>query len=142
MVEFTHDLASDVDKQKNVDCIFLDFRKAFDVVAYSLLIGKLRHYELDDRVFAWIAQYLRSRKMSVSLDGCSSTYVSVTSGVPQGSVLGPLLFLLFASDITLGITSSFRMFADDCIVYRAINSDVDKQALQNDLDLIVAWCEK
>lgn len=142
LVEFTHDLASAVDKQQSVDCIFLDFRKAFDVVAYSLLIGKLRHYELDDRVFAWIAQYLRSRKMSVSLDGCSSTYVSVTSGVPQGSVLGPLLFLLFASDITLGITSSFRMFADDCIVYRAINSDVDKQALQNDLDLIVAWCEK
>lgn len=123
-----------------MDCVFLDFRKAFDVVAHSLLISKLKAYNLDGQIIAWIAEYLSLRKQAVVLNGISSQYASVTSGVPQGSVLGPLLFLLYINDISIGIQSSFRMFADDYVVYRVVDSISDSQILQVDLTTIADWC--
>lgn len=140
LVEFTHDLALAIDKRKVVDCIFLDFRKAFDIVPHDLLVSKLRGYKLNESVIAWIAEYLSLRQQSVVLNGCSSGYVPVTSGVPQGSVLGPLLFLLYINDIAIGLKSSFRMFADDCVLYRTIDNERDSEYLQHDLNVISSWC--
>lgn len=74
------------------------------------------------------------------LNGMQSDQVDVTSGVPQGSVLGPLLFLIYMNDICCGISSRLRMFADDCVLYRVIHTVDDHTALQNDLDLISTWC--
>lgn len=141
-MEFTHDLVLAIDKRQIIDCIFLDFRKAFDVVAHDLLISKLHAYKLNKKVIAWISEYLSNRQQSVVLNGISSDLAAVTSGVPQGSVLGPLLFLLYINDITRGITSTFRMFADDCVVYRVIDSDSDFSSLQSDLDSVSSWCAK
>lgn len=72
---------------------------------------------LDESVVAWVAEYLRARRQLVMLNGFSSVYTQVTSGVPQGSVLGPLLFLLFINNIANCVKSSFKMFANGCVIY-------------------------
>lgn len=140
LTEFAHDLAQSVDSRKQVDCVFLDFRKAFDTVPHCFILEKLKRLNIDKNVYNWIANYLTDRKQCVVINGVKSPPVDVTSGVPQGSVLGPLLFLIFINDITQGITSRMRIYADDCILYREINSDTDVSALQIDLDRICLWC--
>lgn len=140
LVEFYHDLASDVDEGGQIDFIFLDFQKAFDTVSHSLLLNKLRMLNLDLAVLRWIENYLFQRRQCVVLNGKNSDYVDVTSGVPQGSVLGPLLFLIYINDISFGISSCIRLFADDCVVYRKIKSSDDAAQLQVDLDHIHSWC--
>lgn len=142
LVEFFHELASNVDEGGQTDCVFLDFRKAFDTVSHSLLLAKLQTLNFDPNVFIWITNYLLNRRQCVLLNGKCSSYVNVTSGVPQGSVLGPLLFLIFVNDISVGISSRMRLFADDCVLYRQVQNEGDCAYLQNDLDCIVQWCQK
>ena len=103
---------------------------------------KLKYYRIDSQVINWIAKWLTSRKQCVLLDGESSDYVPVTSGVPQGTVLGPLLFLIYINDIIENITSKLRLFADDCLLYRVITSEQDTVALQKDLDILAQWASK
>lgn len=100
--------------------VFLDFRKAFDTVSHPLLLSKLESLNLDLSVLRWIENYLFQRRQCVVLNGESPEYVNVTSGVPQGSVLGPLLFLICVNDISTGVSSCIRLFANDCVVYRKI----------------------
>lgn len=140
LVEFYHDLSSSIDESGQIDCIFLDFQKAFDSVSHALLLQKLKSFNLDLNVIIWIENYLKHRRQCVVLNGKASSYVDVTSGVPQGSVLGPLLFLIYINDISVGISSSIRLFADDCVVYRKIKSEQDASQLQNDLVHIHDWC--
>lgn len=140
LTEFYHALFTTVDRGEQIDCVFLDFRKAFDTVSHSLLIQKLALLNLDTSVLNWIQAYLCSRWQCTVLDGETSDFVEVTSGVPQGSVLGPLLFLIFINDIHVGVTSQLRLFADDCVVYRCIKNDEDSRQLQADLDKIELWC--
>lgn len=99
LVEFYHDLTSDVDSGGQTDCIFLDFCKAFDTVTHSFLCNKLKLLNIDPDVLRWIENYLSQRRQCVILNGKSSEYVDVTSKVPQDSVLGPLLFLVYIKDI-------------------------------------------
>ncbi len=89
----------------------------------------------------WIEAFLTGRTQRVVVDGEASAPASVLSGVPQGSVLGPLLFLLFVNDITGGISSSVHLFADDCLIYREINPQEDSVKLQKDLDNLVKWSD-
>jgi ribonucleases P/MRP protein subunit RPP40 len=88
-----------------------------------------------------VESFLKNRKQQVTVDGKVSTEVAVTSGVPQGSVLGPLLFIIFINDICDDISSQIRLFADDVVLYREIRSEEDRVILQSDLDVIVAWCQ-
>ena len=81
------------------------------------------------------------RTQRVVLDGFSSNYVKVESGVPQGTVLGPIMFLLYINDINVGVSSSLRLFADNCVLYRIIESDQDQKCLQPDLNMIFAWSQ-
>ena len=113
--------------------IILDFSKAFDRVPHQRLLIKLRHYGIQGTTFKWIQSFLSSRNQQVVVDGATSDKVSVISGVPQGTVLGPLLFLLFINDLPACVESKTRLFADDCIVYRNVKTLQDCQALQNDL---------
>ena len=122
------DLARALDKRKQVDAILLDFSKAFDKVSHSLLAAKLDHYGVRGMNLAWIRDFLQDRTQVVVLKGDKSDVVPVTSGVPQGSVLGPALFLVYINDLPERVKSTPRLFADDCILYREINSDADSSS--------------
>lgn len=136
---FTQELAEYVDKGIQVDAILLDFSKAFDVVPHNRLIDKFSGMNLDHRVIRWIENFLTNRTQSVQVGTTMSNSIKVTSGVPQGTVLGPALFIGFINDISKEIKSSIRLFADDCIIYRPIKSLDDQLALQDDLDIAQKW---
>ena len=133
------DLVSAVNEGKQVDTFILDFFKAFDRVPHGSLLYKLNHYGINGNLLAWVETFLTERTQSVALEGVSSSPCRVTSGVPQGTVLGPLLFLLYVNDLPLCISSSIRLFADDCLLYRTINDSNDSLSLQNDLNASSKW---
>ena len=133
------DLSSSLDKGIQTDMLVLDFSKAFDRVPHQRLLRKLEHFGVRGTTHSWIASFLSGRTQSVVVEGSSSDRVPVVSGVPQGSVLGPMLFLLFINDFLDKITSNSRLFADDCIVYRQIIGISDCEALQEDLNMLVEW---
>ena len=125
-----------------VDIIYLDFKKAFDKVPHQRLLLKLKAHGIGDSITDWIEQWLTDRRQRVVVDGEVSNWKSVLSGVPQGSVLGPILFLIYINDLDDSITSNVLKFADDTKLFRKVNTDGDKQHLQNDLDRLVKWSEK
>ena len=114
------------------------FRRTLADGEVRLLI-KLRHYGIQGTTFKWIQSFMSSRNQQVVVDGATSDKVPVISGVPQGTVLGPLLFLLFINDLPACVESKTRIFADDCIVYRNVKTLQDCQALQNDLFKLTDW---
>ena len=134
-----HDIVTAADMGNRVDMIFLDFSKAFDMVPHRRLLSKLKHYGITGSVLSWIDGFLSHRTQRVVVEGSSSGETTVDSGVPQGSVLGPLLFLLFINDLPSQVTSSCRLFADDCVLYRPIKDQQDNIALQNDLKRLEEW---
>ena len=119
-----HDLAKVVNDSGQVDMLVLDFAKAFDTVAHKRLLGKLESYGIDGNLYGWIQAFLEveGRTQRVVVDGETSGSASVKSGVPQGSVLGPLLFLIFINDLAEHTTSTVRLFADDCVMYKSVKS--------------------
>ncbi|XP_074616985.1 uncharacterized protein LOC141876332 isoform X2 [Acropora palmata] len=119
-----------------------DFSKAFDTVPHARLLKKLEHYGINELVLGWIRSWLLNRSQRVIIDGASSNEVSVRSGVPQGTVLGPLMFLIYINDIGEHITSNLRLFADDSLLYSAIDIPQDCLALQEDLDKLSQWSYK
>ena len=119
----------------------LDFAKAFDKVPHDLLLQKLTHYGISGNIHNWIKSWLMNRSQVVQVDGAQSDPVRVTSGVPQGSVLGPLMFLIFINDIHCEISSQLRLFADDTLIYRVIDSDQDYHTLQSDLNKLSEWAQ-
>ena len=133
------DLSKALKDRKQVDCILLDFAKAFDKVSHKKLIAKLRYNGVDGNTLLWIEDFLKDRTQVVVVDGIESEVAPVTSGVPQGTVLGPALFLVYINDLPDGLTGTPRLFADDCLLYRVINSQADTDALQHDLDLLQQW---
>ena len=138
-----HDIASAYNKKgSQIDIAVLDFSKAFDTVPHDGLLSKLKHYGIDDKIWLWISNFLKQRKQRVVVDGIQSDLVTVDSGVPQGTVLGPILFLLHINDLPSVISSKVRLFADDCLVYREIKNRQDQIALQKDLNLLENWGSK
>ncbi len=127
------------DQNVQTDLAILDFSKAFDTVPHNSLLGKLEHYGINNNIRNWISAFLKTRHQCVVVDGVKSSPVTVDSGVPQGTVLGPLLFLLHINDLPQHVTSTVRMFADDCLLYRAIKSQQDQLELQHDIDSLVTW---
>ena len=125
-----------------VDIIYLDFQKAFDKVPHQRLLLKLKAHGIGDSITDWIEQWLTDRRQRVVVDGEVSNWKSVLSGVPQGSVLGPIVFLIYINDLDNNITSNVLKFADDTKLFRKVNTDGDKQHLQKDLDTLVKWSEK
>ena len=124
---------------KQTDLIIMDLAKAFDKVPHRRLLHKLDYYEIRGSTHKWINSWLSGCTQKVVLDGQASDLVQVLSGVPQGSVLGPILFLIFINDLPDNIRSSVRLFADDCVLYRNIHSIQDCFILQEDLTSLGQW---
>ena len=142
MLCFLEEITKWIDVGSPVDIIYLDFQKAFDKVPHQRLLLKLKAHGIGDSITDWIEQWLTDRRQRVVVDGEVSNWKSVLSGVPQGSVLGPILFLIYINDLDDSITSNVLKFADETKLFRKVNTDGDKQHLQNDLDRLVKWSEK
>ena len=110
------DIADSFDEVVGIDAIIIDFYKAFDLVPHDRLLMKLAASGVDSRLVVWVREFLIDRTQKVRVGGKLSKEVKVTSGVPQGSLLGPLMFLVYVHDIWRNIDSSIRLFADDCII--------------------------
>ena len=122
--------------------MYLDYSKAFDKVDHKLLIRKLHCYSFDPKIIRWINSFLSDRKQAVVVDGHSSFLAPIISGVPQGTVLRPILFLIFINDIEHCITNSIiRCFADDTSVSIPVFREQDVAKLQNDLYSVINWSE-
>ena len=118
--------------------IIIDFAKAFDKIPHSRLLYELDYYGIRRSTHRWISSLL-SGSSQVVLDGQASDPVPVLSGVPQGSVLGLVLFMVFINDLPDNIRSSVCLFADDCVLYRNTCTPSDCLILQGDLDRLVQW---
>ena len=125
---------------KQVDAIVLDFAKAFDKVPHKRLLMKLKYYGITGPIYSWIRAFLSNRTQHVVIDGIASDSSLVTSGVPQGTVLGPILFLIYINDLPESLKySSARLFADDSLIFRIIKTFEDCILLQKDLEALEAW---
>ena len=139
LIMLIEDLARSASVGKQTDIILLDFSKAFDKVNHSKLLWKLHQYGIRGQVLSWVRAFLGSRSQQVVIDGEESESIPVTSGVPQGSVLGPILFLIYINDLPDEVRSQVRLFADDTALYLTMESEDDGSALQNDLDILSVW---
>ena len=142
LIETVHDWMTAMDNKTQIDAILLDFTKAFDKLHHLRLLSKLTSYGITGDTQNWIKSFLYNRKQRVSVNGALSDITYVTSGVPQVSVLGPVLFLLYMNDINGNIKSSIRLFADDSIIYRKISSKPDHEILQTDRSQLQTLSDK
>ena len=125
--------------RKAQDLEIFNFRKVFDKVPYQRLLSKLYHYGIQGKTLTWINSWLTERFQCVVMDGEASSLTKVTSGVPQGTDLGPLMFLLFINDIDENINSSLRLFADDALLYISTDTMNNHAILRNDISKSASW---
>jgi len=128
-----------LDADECIDIIYLDFSKAFDKVPHFRLLQKLKQHGISGKVSDWIQSWLRGRRQRVCVNGYSSTWRLVFSRVPQGSVLVPVLFLIFINDLEGNLVNSVFKFADDTKLLGKAVSDEDRDQLQTDLELLLDW---
>ena len=123
-----------------IDCIYMDFMKAFDKVPHRRLLEKIKSYGIKGQIYEWITAFLRDRKQRVNVNGSKSDWSEVLSGIPQGSVLGPLLFVIYINDLPdMSTHSTTYLFADDTKIYNRINSIEDCTELQRDVTGLEEW---
>ena len=136
-----HSIGQKLDKNTQTDILYLDFAKAFDSVDHSILLGKLKAYGVSGRLLDWFSDYLNNRQQRVVVDGVASQWTPVTSGVPQGSILGPILFVIFINDVPKVVENGTMsaLFTDDTKVYRTITSVSDCDQLQQALTNLDVW---
>ncbi len=128
-----------LDEGTCVDTIYLDFAKAFDSVPHQRLLRKLHGYGIQGHVKKWIESFLTNRRQRVQVRGEHSDWAQVKSGIPQGSVLGPILFIIFINDLPDVVETESLIFADDTKVFNRINSSADATRLQNDINNLTTW---
>ena len=141
LINTIEQISCSVDKKRQVDYLVLDFAKAFDTVPHQRLLYKLHFYGIRNNTLLWIQNWLTARTQRVVVDGNSSDKVKVNSGVPQGTVLGPLMFLIYINDVNEQISSEVKLFADDCLLFREIANKNDNAILQKDLNTLVKWSD-
>lgn len=130
-----------LDNGENIDVIYLDFRKAFDTVPFERLIIKLQAYGICGNMLEWIRSFLEDRQQRVIVNGETSEWSDVISGVPQGSVLGPALFLIFINDLPDVVQNLVKIFADDTKLFTIVRDSKDIDSVQSDLLVLSNWSD-
>ena len=131
-----------LERKQQVLCVFFDIRKAFDSVPHQALLNKLSSLDVPFILLRWLTSYLTSRLQRVILGGVSSPWLPVKSGIPQASVLGPLLFLSYdLASLSFSSGTNILMFADDIVLYKLISSQWDSSDFQADVDLLASWAK-
>ena len=142
LLHITDQWLKELENGLDICAVFFDFRKAFDSVPHLPLMSKISSLGLDANINTWLNNYLAKRTQAVVVNGSESSTIPVLSGVPQGSVLGPLLFLIYIDDLPTSITdicSKVNLFADDVLLYHVISEEADYEVLQNAISLIESW---
>jgi hypothetical protein len=137
LLEYLEDLTAMLDSNEPVDAIYLDFSKAFDTVPHQRLQTKLRSYGIGENLVKWIGNYLSNRSQRVRINDASSDWIEVTSGVPQGSVLGPILFLIYINDLPDRLTCHCKIFADDTKMY----GNPATSQIQENINKVCKWSQ-
>ena len=122
-------------KNRLIEMVLLSTHGSF----HQRLLLKLQHYGIRGQLLSWIGRFLTGRSQKVLVEGKTSSYVPVVSGVSQGTVLGPMLFLIYINDLPKNVTSTTRFFADDSLLYRRIRTTEDHRILQEDLNRLETW---
>ena len=137
-----NDFCKAIDEGKEVRIVFCDISKAFDRVWHRGLLHKLYHIGIRDNILNWFKSYLSNRQQRVIFNNTNSSWMSISARVPQGSILGPLLFLIYINDIVKDIVSQIRLFADDTSLYIVVDDPVQSSlTINNDLNTIHNWAE-
>ncbi len=143
LLECLSDWTKSLDSSIPVDVAYMDIAKAFDTVSHEKLFQKLEHYGISGRLLNWLKAWLSGRKQRVRVEESYSPYSHVSSGVPQGSVLGPLLFLIYVNDLPRVVHQcKLKLFADDCKLYFGVKTANDGRLMQFDLCKVFEWCDK
>ena len=143
LLEYFDNFLCLLEEGNNVDTVYLDYSKAFDKVDHGILIRKLESMGINGKILRWISAFLSDRKQSVMVNGVLSKQATVISGVPQGTVLGPILFLIFIADIDEDVKYSFlSSFADDTRLFKSISYMIDTFKLQRDLNVVYDWSQR
>ena len=121
------------------DVLLIDFSKALDSVPHQRLLLKLNYYGITGNSVSWIENFLLDRTQYVQVSGTRSSWISVTPGVPQDTVIGPLLFLIYINDIVHNLNSKIKLFADDAVLYSEVSNVHDVSLFQQDLDTLSCW---
>jgi len=139
LLAFLESVTASLDELHNVDTVYFDLAKAFDTVPHQRLLTKLEAHGIDGLLINWIKAWLSDRWQRVCLDGVCSSWRKVWSGVPQGSVLGPILFLIFINDLDDHLSAKVLKFADDTKLFNTVDNQQHGQSLQNDIDILGNW---
>ena len=131
----------DLDKKNSINVIYLDFQKAVGTVPHKRLIHKLKGYGISGNLLLWIEDFLHERKQRVVLNSQSSSWTEVTRGIPQGSVLGLILFTIYINDLPDALGNMIKLLADDTKVFATVNNEEDKNSLQGDIDKLMNWSD-
>ena len=141
LVEIMDNWTEVICRGRSVDAIYMDFQKQFDTVPHRRLLLKAEAMGIRGNILKWIQSFLQHRQQCVVINGTYSRQAPVTSGIPQGSVLGPVLFILYINDLPVGITSSVKMFAVDTKLYNNSSKEQGTQTLQDDLEKLQDWSD-
>lgn len=131
-----------LDEGDSLDVVYLDFSKAFDSVPHRRLIEKMKALGIDGPIMKWCEAFLHERRQRVTIRGSKSEWAEVTSGVPQGSVIGPLMFVIYVNDMPGIVEGYLKLFADDAKLFRRVTNRNEQESMQRDLDNLIEWANK